>query len=170
MRRENFAVSRRDRGLSQKGGRDPVSGIPLGNLTSQLFANIYLNELDQFVKHGLKCKYYLRYCDDFVFVTNNEVQLREILPKVDGFLRDKLKLNLHENKIVFRKLKQGIDFLGYVTLPYHVRLRTRTKKRMKKRINRNNRQSYLGLIKHCNGHGLRCSLTVETGSPQRGFD
>ncbi|MFA6422947.1 MAG: reverse transcriptase/maturase family protein [Patescibacteria group bacterium] len=129
-------------------------GIPIGNLTSQLFANVYLNELDKFVKHKLKVKYYLRYCDDFIILSSNENYLNYFIILIESFLMEKLKLKLHENKVFIRKLKQGIDFLGYVVLPYHIVLRTKTRKRIFKRINNINVYSYLGLIKHCDGYLL----------------
>ena len=130
-------------------------GIPIGNLTNQLFANIYLNELDQFAKHNLKIKYYLRYCDDFLVLTDNRQYLQELVYQIQEFLQAQLKLRLHENKISIRKLKQGIDFLGYVVLPYHTVLRTKTKKRILKRVNDSNMSSYLGLLDHCESCKLR---------------
>ncbi len=74
-------------------------GIPIGNLTSQLFANIYLNEFDQFVKHELKVKYYCRYTDDFVIVSSNAKYLQKLLPPIQEFLENNLKLKLHPNKV-----------------------------------------------------------------------
>jgi len=133
-------------------------GIPLGNLTSQYFANIYLNEFDQFIKHKLKAKHYIRYTDDFVIFGRNQKFLKEIINPIDNFLKNKLKLSLHPDKIIMRKYNQGIDFLGYVTLPYHRVLRTKTKRRMFKKINHNNLQSYLGVLGHCNGYKLRKKL------------
>lgn len=130
-------------------------GLPLGNVTSQLFANIYLNELDQFVKHVLKEKYYIRYCDDFVIVNENKKYLQEIVRLLDNFLMFNLRLYLHPQKIEIRKLSQGIDFLGHVTLPHHRVLRTKTKKRIFKKLNKENAQSYLGMLKHCDGYSLR---------------
>lgn len=129
-------------------------GVPIGNLTSQLFANVYLDELDQFVKHVLKVKYYLRYCDDFVILSDNIAYLESICRVIERFLQEELKLSFHEDKVTIRKLNQGIDFLGYVVLPYHTVLRTKTKKRMLKRVNEINSSSYLGLLKHCNGYKL----------------
>jgi len=129
-------------------------GIPIGNLTSQLFANIYLNELDKFVKHELKAKYYVRYCDDFVILSQTSADLEDSIPKIQDFLDSKLKLRLHENKITIRKLRQGIDFLGYVTLPNCIVLRTKTRKRMIRKVNSKNLSSYLGLLKHCKGYEL----------------
>ena len=109
-------------------------GLPLGNVTSQLFANVYLNELDQFIKHNLKVKYYLRYCDDFIILDTEEGSLNEYIQKIDHFLKERLKLNLHPNKIIVRKCTQSTDFLGYLTLPRYKLLRTKTKRRMFKKV------------------------------------
>lgn len=119
-----------------------------------MFANIYLNKLDQFVKHQLKIKYYIRYTDDFVIVLDKTDNLQSLIPRIKNFLSQKLKLKLHPDKIITRKLRQGIDFLGYVVLPHYRVLRTRTKKRMLKRLNQKNLPSYLGLLKHCKGYKL----------------
>ncbi|MFH1956197.1 MAG: reverse transcriptase domain-containing protein, partial [Patescibacteria group bacterium] len=134
-------------------------GLPLGNVTSQIFANIYLNELDQFVKHNLKIKYYIRYCDDFIILNESKEYLNNLIKPINDFLNSNLKLNLHSNKIVIRKYSQGIDFLGYVVLPYHRVLRTKTKKRILKKIKNNPQNiqsinSYLGVLKHCKGYGI----------------
>lgn len=133
----------------------PGRGLPLGNVTSQLFANIYLNELDQFVKHVLREKYYIRYCDDFVIVNSDRQHLECLVLLLNNFLQERLKLILHPEKIEVRKLTQGIDFLGYVTLSHHRVLRVKTKRRIFKRINKNNAQSYFGMLAHCKGVGLR---------------
>ncbi|MDP3710282.1 MAG: reverse transcriptase/maturase family protein [bacterium] len=127
-------------------------GLPLGNVTSQLFANIYLNELDQFIKHGLKERYYIRYCDDFIILGYTVGHLMETVNKINNFLADNLKLTPHPDKIIIRKYCQGIDFLGYVVMPTHRVLRTRTKKRLLRRANNINIVSYLGVLKHCKGY------------------
>jgi retron-type reverse transcriptase len=75
-------------------------GLPLGNLTSQLFANVYMNEFDQFVKHVLKQKYYIRYADDFVIMSQSRERLLSILPEINDFLKKNLKLSLHPEVIV----------------------------------------------------------------------
>lgn len=140
-------------------------------MTSQLFANIYLNELDQFIKHKLKIKHYLRYCDDFVILDNDPVKLEKLVRTISGFLRQELKLSLHENKVSIRKLGQGIDFLGYVVLPHHRVLMTKTKKRIISKIDSMNQdfingkisepslgqsvQSYLGALRHCEGYKIK---------------
>jgi hypothetical protein len=134
------------------------TGLPIGNLTSQLFANIYLNELDQFIKHRLKIKYYLRYCDDFVILSGNRTELEILVGRISFFLDCRLALRPHPQKIIVRKLKQGIDFLGYVILPHYRVLRTKTKKRMLQKRSKKNLPSYLGLLKHCNGYYLRKKL------------
>lgn len=151
-----------------------TKGLPLGNVTSQLFANIYLNELDQFVKHKLKIKYYLRYTDDFLIISKDKNYLFDNLKEIKSFLEEKLELETHPFKIVFKKYNQGIDFLGYVCLPYHKILRTKTRKRILKKFQRKvvdyrNRkisedflkqslQSYLGVLSHCNSQKLFMKL------------
>lgn len=133
-------------------------GIPIGNLTSQIFANVYLNELDQFVKHELKVKYYIRYCDDFAILNSSKEYLENLIPKIEKFLKEKLKLSLHQNKIIIRKYTQGIDFLGYIVLPHYILPRTKTKRRLfkklKVKINSTNfnqsLESYLGYLSHAN--------------------
>src|SRR3989344_6103501 len=101
-------------------------GLPLGNLTSQLLVNIYMNEFDQFVKRGLKVKYYIRYADDFVILQNDKTYLENVLPKISQFLEEKLKLQLHPDKVFIKTLASGIDFLGWVHFPRHRVLRTTT--------------------------------------------
>ena len=88
-------------------------GLPIGNLTSQFFANVYLNELDQFIKHVLKIKYYVRYVDDFVIMHEDREQLRVWLCKIKKFLAEKLKVTL-KNEVKVAPLSNGINFLGYV--------------------------------------------------------
>lgn len=108
-------------------------GLPLGNVTSQIFANIYMNKFDWHVKRELGFKSYVRYCDDFVILSKDKSCLLENILHIENFLRDKLKLNLHPDKISVRKLRQGIDFLGAVILPYRIVLRTKTKQRIVKK-------------------------------------
>ncbi len=89
-------------------------GLPLGNLTSQLFANIYLNKFDQFVKHKLKLKCYIRYADDFVIFSQNKDFLEKQILFVRSFLQENLKLETHPQKISIKTLTSGVDFLGWV--------------------------------------------------------
>jgi retron-type reverse transcriptase len=109
-------------------------GLPLGNVTSQLFANIYMNHLDQYIKREIKVKYYVRYCDDFVITSNSMEYLQQCVQKIGIFCKKELLLNLHPKKIIYRKINQGMDFLGYVILPHRRVLRTKTKKRIIKKI------------------------------------
>ncbi len=132
-------------------------GIPLGNLTSQIFANIYLNELDRFIKYDLKAEYYLRYMDDLILLGGRRDQLSDYELKIEKFLLQRLNLRLR-GEYHFKKSKQGIDFLGYVIFPHHTILRTKTKRRMLKRANKNNLASYLGLLCHCRGHSIKLRL------------
>lgn len=126
--------------------KEKGKGLPLGNVTSQLFSNIYLNELDQFVKHKLKMKYYFRYCDDFIVISENKNILLQVLQKIKIFLSKNLKLELHPRKVEIRPIRQGIDFLGYVILPHTIILRTRTKNRIVRKIQVINERLKRGLI------------------------
>ncbi len=141
-------------------------GLPIGNLTSQLFANIYMNEFDQFVKHELKVKKYIRYTDDFVVVTTSQEYLQRLIPLVQKYLHDYLKLELHPSKISIRKARQGIDFLGYVVLPKYILLRTRTKKRIIRKVNSNNLSSYMGLLRHCRGRSIEQKISMLANLPK----
>jgi len=154
-------------------------GLPLGNVTSQLFANVYLNELDQFVKHVLKVKYYVRYCDDFIILENDKEKLFDHVRTIESFLGKNLDLKLHPNKISIRKISQGIDFLGYVVLPHYKVLRTKTKRRVLRKVDLLRRnieegiitkeffdslvQSYLGILKHCRGQQVSEQIKLKTG-------
>jgi len=134
-------------------------GLPLGNLTSQLLVNVYMNEFDQFMKHVIRAKYYIRYADDFVIMNIDKPWLMEILPKIRDFLHDRLVLELHPNKISIETLASGIDFLGWIHFYDHRVLRTSTKRRMFKNIKEKKGkeetvQSYLGLLRHGNTYNL----------------
>lgn len=140
----------------------PHVGLPLGNLTSQLFVNIYMNKFDQFVKHALKGQHYLRYADDFVVLSQDKQRLETMLPQISAFLFEKLKLELHPDKVFIKTLASGVDFLGWVHFPTHRVLRTTTRRRMMKtiRLHTTNEtlQSYLGLLQHGDTYSLRQSL------------
>jgi RNA-directed DNA polymerase len=126
-------------------------GLPLGNLTSQLFVNIYMNEFDQYIKHILKVKYYIRYADDFVILSQDKNYVHKILEEIQTSLKEKLKLDLHPNKVSISTYSSGVDFLGFVHFPYHKVLRTTTKKRMVRRLadapTKETIYSYKGLLK-----------------------
>lgn len=128
--------------------KESGKGLPLGNVTSQLFANIYLNEPDQFIKHSLKAKPYIRYCDDFVILDKSSEMLDTEIFAIQDFCRDTLLLDLHERKTVIRRINQGTDFLGYVNLPHRMVLRTKTKRRILAHINISNLPSYIGICGH----------------------
>jgi len=102
------------------------TGLPLGNLTSQILVNIYMNEFDQFMKHKLKIKYYIRYCDDFVFLSKSKILLKNLTPEIDKFLKNNLKLTLHPDKIFIKTSASGVDFLGWVHFLDYRLLRTTT--------------------------------------------
>jgi retron-type reverse transcriptase len=147
-----------------------AKGVPIGNLTSQLFANVYMNELDQFVKHKLKVKHYARYTDDFVIVSNDREYLLGLIEPIQRFLGERLQLELHPKKVSIRRYRQGVDFLGYVVLPYHIVVRTKTRHRvfrkLKERVDqfRNGMtsewtllgsfRSYRGVFFHADAHAV----------------
>jgi RNA-directed DNA polymerase len=128
--------------------KTPGKGLPLGNVTSQLFANVYMNGFDWFAKIDLGAKYYIRYCDDFVILDSSKEALAEIIPLLQKFLGEKLKLEMHPNKISIRSLRQGIDFLGAVVLPYHTVPRTKTKQRIIRKSKKLLTKAEKGLISH----------------------
>ncbi len=129
-------------------------GIPLGNLTSQLFANIYLHELDRYVKSILREKYYLRYCDDFIILSESRKHLLELINDIDCFLNETLSLCLHPKKVFIRTWAQGIDFLGYVLFPCTTVIRITTAERMLRKVNEDNLNSYLGVCSHADAFEL----------------
>ena len=137
-------------------------GLPLGNLTSQLLVNIYMNEFDHFVKRELKIEYYIRYADDFVVLSPDKKLLETLVLLIGPFLFSNLALELHPNKLFIKTLASGMDFLGWVNFSKHRVLRTSTKKRMIKRIKSSpkleTRMSYLGLLRHGNTFKIRKKL------------
>jgi len=137
----------------------PEKGLPLGNVTSQLFANVYLHTFDHFMKHDMKIKYYLRYCDDFVILHHDRTYLEKLLSQAQHFLTKHLGLTIHPRKITLKKFTQGIDFLGYVTFPHYRIIRTRTRQRMIRKLKKHSDeailQSYLGIAKHAHAYRVK---------------
>ncbi len=138
-------------------------GLPLGNLTSQLFANVYMNELDQFVKHRLKVKQYIRYADDFVFLSHDRHYLEDIISELSSFLEISLGLTMHPDKVFIKTVASGVDFLGWIHFSNHRILRSVTKRRMFLRLRDNptseRLSSYRGLLSH--GNTRKLSVAVE---------
>jgi len=139
-------------------------GLPLGNLTSQLLVNIYMDWFDQHMKHGLKTKYYIRYADDFVILSQNKTELENILVQIKLFLKENLLLDLHPNKVTITTFASGVDFLGWVHFPTHRVLRTTTKRRMFKSLENNPSketiQSYLGMLGHGDARKLEKRINL----------
>ncbi|HCC54718.1 MAG TPA: reverse transcriptase [Desulfobulbaceae bacterium] len=167
-------------------------GLPIGNLTSQFLANVYLNPLDQFVKHQLKAKYYLRYVDDMILVHEKRQVLEEWLGDIESFLQNKLLLELHPTRRIIQPVGNGADFVGYIVRPTHLLVRRRTVGRCKEALARHAKnilgkkgqnfvlfppegylqlqatiQSYLALFRHASAKRLRDSLFVR--HPWLGF-
>ena len=152
-------------------------GMPIGNLTSQLFSNIYLNELDQWIKRRCGIRHYGRYVDDFYIVHQDKSFLMSLIPKVKEFLHDELSLTLHPNKIHLQHYTKGLHFLGFAVYPYH-RLPSRKilgrakrkftemeagkygREKMRCVIN-----SYLGIMRHCAAVGYVKYLITSFRAP-----
>jgi RNA-directed DNA polymerase len=117
------------------------TGLPIGNLTSQFWANVYLHELDLFVKHRLRCPAYQRYMDDFILFSDDKTQLHAWKAAIRDFLGAHLRLLLHENKSVVRPTGIGLDFCGFVLFPTHRRLRRASVRRFVRRF-RQQRKAY----------------------------
>lgn len=149
-------------------------GMPIGNLTSQFFCNIYMNQFDKFIKDELKIKYYIRYADDFVVLSKNKEFLENLIPKLKKFFLENLKLTMHPDKIVIRDYYLGIDFLGYVIFPHFILPRTKTKKRIFRKLQKKVQlvktgeisieslnqsfESYLGYLSHADAYKLSQKL------------
>ena len=110
------------------------TGLPIGNYTSQFFANVYLNELDQFVKHTLKCRYYLRYVDDLVLLGNDIKELQDWELRIGEFLDARLRLELNMNARRLASIHNGCNFLGYIVRPTHLAVRNRVVNNLKSKI------------------------------------
>jgi hypothetical protein len=129
---------------------DSAEGLPLGNLLSQLFANVYLNEFDHCIKQQLKIKYYFRYCDDICILSNNKQDLHSILYIIKQKLAD-LKLEVKSNYQIFPVEKRGIDIVGYKHFHTHTLLRKTIKKNY---IRNKNKKTHYSWLKHCNSKNL----------------
>jgi len=146
---------------------------PIGSLAILFFANIYLNGFDHFVKEVLKCRYYIRYVDDFVVLETHKSRLHEVKVEVGSYLA-RLRLQLHPHKCQVFPVKTGTDFLGYQVFPTHRRLRKSSVSRARRRLRRLQRdyrlgkisqqqvnqsvQSWLGHVRHADTYGLRRSI------------
>ena len=144
---------------------DADCGLPIGNLTSQLFSNVYLNRLDQFVKRELKCRHYGRYVDDFYIVSSDKEYLRTLIPQIQDFLSNELSLSLHQKKTKIYDAYNGIEFLGQFILPYRRYCSNRSLDRIKRGLDcirqhnvydeellLSQVNSYLGILGHTRSH------------------
>jgi len=156
-------------------------GLPIGNLTSQLFGNIYLNALDHFVKRNLKIKNYGRYVDDFILVHKNKKHLKSLIPIIRDYLSKELMLTLHERKIYLQHYSKGVKYLGSVIKPHRIYVANRTKGNFYENIQKQNEivrdhkpteeekaqfissmNSYLGILQHYKTYRMRKRMLFET--------
>jgi hypothetical protein len=163
-------------------GAGKGNGLPIGNYSSQFFANLYLNELDYFIKQKLRMKYYVRYVDDFILFDYNKDKLEKIILKISDFLENELMLSLNSKKTKLKNIKDGIDFLGYFIKPDHVLVRKRVVGACRKKIvsfllekpdEVNLKKtiaclnSYFGHFRHADSFNLRKKMALEN---LKGFD
>lgn len=134
-------------------------GLPIGNLTSQLFANIYLNELDQFVKHTLHVRWYGRYMDDFLVIHPDKTYLRNIEKEIRTFLTEKLRLHVSEKKVIITNVKNGVPFVGYLIFHDHILIRGQTLRRMQRKLRKRRGERKDGIIKQPDFYATINSLT-----------
>lgn len=126
-------------------------GLDIENYTSQMFANIYLNEVDQYVKHKLKIKYYCRYLDDSVLMVKTKKEAKEALKKIQIFLKEKLELELNKKTQIFKN-KQGVNFCGYKINEYRMKIRDKGKRKLKKKIKKLKYEIKIGKITSKEAH------------------
>ena len=145
---------------------DSASGVPIGNYLSQFFANLYLAYFDHWIKEELKVKYYYRYADDIVLLSDNKTQLKSWILAIKIYLKYILKLSLKDNYQIFPVASRGIDFVGYVSFHNYIKLRKSIKNNLKRLLNRYTRgklnkegltkriSSYFGWLQHCDSKHL----------------
>ena len=141
-------------------------GLPIGNLTSQLFSNVYLNALDQYVKRVLKCKHYGRYVDDFFIVSKDKEFLHDCIIKIEEFMESRLALKIQKGKTIIRSMSQGVEFLGAYIKPHRTYISNQCLRRIKKNvytITKNDNaiasiNSWLGIFSHYNSYKLRVNI------------
>jgi RNA-directed DNA polymerase len=143
---------------------DSTDGIPIGNYTSQYFANLYLTYFDHWLKEEKKVKYYFRYADDMVIFSSDKEYLHKLLADIIKYLDVELALTVKDNYQVFPVAARGVDFVGYVFYHTHILLRKSIKKRfgkmMKYNCNKQSFASYNGWVKYCNGKHLLKKLML----------
>lgn len=141
-------------------------GLPIGNLSSQFFANVYLNALDQFVEHRIKPKGYIRYVDDFILLHESTAWLNEAKARIEAFLASRLRAALNPTKTVLQPIDRGVDFVGQVVKPWRRVLRGRMRPAAIHRIStaddavarRSSANSYLGLMRQCKAYRERADI------------
>lgn len=156
-------------------------GLPIGNLTSQLFSNVYLNRFDQFMKRELKCRYYGRYVDDAAVVSCDREWLLSLVPRIREFLKSELGLELHMGKLEISEVHRGVEFLGSYILPWRTYVSNHSLRRIEKKITdidygkpwvaSRSINSYLGIFQHTASYNIRKRLLVNRQSLRIGvFD
>lgn len=141
----------------------PGSGIPIGNLTSQLFANLYLNELDQFVKRRLRIRHYIRYMDDFVLFVDSSDEARRLRQVIEEFTTERLKLVLSPHKVMIGPCREGMAFVGFYVRPDSIRLRGSLLRKLKRRLVTAQHEELKGKSTRYNPSPLRSTICSYAG-------
>lgn len=131
-------------------------GLPIGNLTSQFFANVYLNPIDQYVKHHLKCRHYVRYCDDMILLGNSTVQLEGWRQNIEEFAVKELRLQLNDKATHIAPVNNGIDFLGFITRKDYILVRRRSINNLRMKLKR-----YEGFLTKATSSGILFKYDLE---------
>ncbi len=159
----------------------PGTGLPIGNLTSQLFANVYLGGLDLFVKRQLSARYYIRYMDDFILLCESQEEAERLRVQVEVFLERKLKLQLSPHKVRIDRVNRGIQFVGYSIFPWAVRLRGAALRRIRRKVLKRFRAEVfksnggkdpfsLGRVRNSSFYGAWCSFLGQSQFSTYGLD
>ena len=154
--------------------------MPIGNLTSQLFGNVYLNDFDHWVKNDLGIRYYGRYVDDMILIHNDINYLKYCIPHIRWYLSDNLQLELHPNKIYLQSFDKGVKFLGAIIKPHRIYIANRTKSNFYNAIKKqnssikndilpneqkqkflNSMNSYLGIMQHYKTYNMRRNMLLK---------
>ena len=151
---------------------DEGLGLPIGNLTSQLFSNVYLNAFDQFMKRDVKCRYYGRYVDDAIIVCADKGKLLSMVPYIHSFLKDELGLDLHMGKLKISEVNHGVEFLGSYIRPWRTYVSRKTLGRIEKKVKEidcskpskalRSVNSYLGILHHTSSYRIRRKLFMKS--------
>ena len=169
--RDRLALIPREKSLF---GQPAHRGLPIGNLSSQFGANVYLDQLDQFVKHRLRARHYVRYVDDFILLHDDPAQLNAWLREIEAFVEQRLHVRVNPRKTILQPIERGVDFCGHLILPHRRLVRRRTLRAALHRLATmpaagvaEAATSYLGMARQAS-HGARDRARIANAARRRG--